>query len=266
MGSRSVQVAAGVGIVLAAILVVVSFGTSDESKGDTVSAGPVVVDVVDQAPTSEPSSEAVDQTEAAAVPEAPATDSVAPTEIPTIPAEDGSSQSPEPDAFVTPDFGVNKPFGNGASIPKLGPVPEITDISAWLNTDGSSFEEVRGEVTVIQFWTFGCYNCKNTIPNLQALYADQHENGLEIIGIHAHEFDREQVPENVEAAVIDLGVTWPVALDTNKTNFRAWQGSRRFWPRTYVIDSEGEIRFNHIGEGQYDELNRIVEALLAESA
>ena len=149
-------------------------------------------------------------------------------------------------------------------VPDLGPAPEIRNISGWLNTSGESFEEVRGEVTIVQFWTFGCSNCKATLPYLRDLYATRHDSGLEIIGIHAHEFDRERIPENVVAAVADLDVTWPVALDTDKTNFRAWQGSRRFWPRTYVIDSQGRIRFDHIGEGAYEELAATVDALLAE--
>lgn len=149
-------------------------------------------------------------------------------------------------------------------VPDLGPMPDIENISGWLNTDGSSFEEVRGPVTIVQFWTFGCFNCRNTLPHLQELYAARHADGLEIIGIHAHEFERERDPANVAQAVIDLGVTWPVALDTDKTNFVAWQGSPRFWPRTYVIDAEGRIRFDHIGEGAYDELAATVDALLAQ--
>jgi thiol-disulfide isomerase/thioredoxin len=149
-------------------------------------------------------------------------------------------------------------------VPDLGPMPDIENISGWLNTAGSSFEEVRGPVTIVQFWTFGCSNCRATLPHLQELYAARHADGLEIIGIHAHEFERERDPANVAQAVIDLGVTWPVALDTDKTNFVAWQGSPRFWPRTYVIDAEGRIRFDHIGEGAYDELAATVDALLAE--
>ncbi len=85
--------------------------------------------------------------------------------------------------------------------PDLGPVPEIVDISGWLNTDGTSFDEVRDTVTIVQFWTFGCHNCRATLPHLQELYAARHDDGLEIIGIHAHEFDRERDPANVAEAV-----------------------------------------------------------------
>ncbi len=150
--------------------------------------------------------------------------------------------------------------------PDLGPMPELVDISGWLNTDATNFDEVRSEVTIVQFWTFGCSNCKATLPHLQELYTKRHDEGLEIIGVHAHEFDHEREPDNVAEAVDDLGVVWPVALDTNKTSFVQWQGSPRYWPRTYVIDSENRIRFDHIGEGAYNELEATVEYLLAEQA
>lgn len=170
----------------------------------------------------------------------------------------GSSGNPNnPD---DPDEQSGETSDPGAP-PDLGPREDLVDISQWLNTSGDSFEDVRSEVTVVQFWTFGCSNCQATIPHLQDLYA-ANDDRVEIVGVHAHEFDRERDPANVDSAVDDLGVTWPVALDTNKTNFRSWQGSTRFWPRTYVIDSEDRVRFDHIGEGQYGELSATVGALL----
>lgn len=150
--------------------------------------------------------------------------------------------------------------------PDLGPVEELVDISGWLNTTGSTFEAVRGEVTIVQFWTFGCSNCRATIPHLQELYAARHDDGLEIIGVHAPEFDYERDPDNVAQAAEDLGVVWPIALDADKATFQAWQGWRRFWPRTYVIDTNDRIRFDHIGEGAYEELAGVVDQLLAASS
>ncbi len=117
----------------------------------------------------------------------------------------------------------------------------------------------------MQFWTFGCYNCKNTLPHLQALYADYGDLGMEIVGVHSPEFDREKDPEAISAAAADLGVTWPIALDTNKRNFFAWQGSPAYWPRTFVVDQDGRIRFDRIGEGAYDELERTVATLLSQA-
>ncbi len=145
---------------------------------------------------------------------------------------------------------------------QLGPSAELTDIDGWINSDATGLASYNGQVRIVQFWTFGCFNCKNTLPHLQDIYRQYQPEGLEIIGVHAPEFDYEADPSNVAKATVELGVTWPVALDTEKTNFRSWQESRRFWPRTYVLDQNGNIRFDHIGEGAYDELEATVAYLL----
>jgi len=146
--------------------------------------------------------------------------------------------------------------------PMLGQALSLTDLDGWLQTEIADLDELRGQVVVVWFWTFGCYNCKNTIPYLQDVYAEYHDRGLEIVGVHSPEFDYERDPESILAAAHDLGVTWPIALDTKRRNFHAWQGSPAYWPRTYVLDQDGLIRFDHIGEGGYDELEETVAALL----
>jgi thiol-disulfide isomerase/thioredoxin len=148
------------------------------------------------------------------------------------------------------------------ALPDLGPAPELVELDGWLQTDIDSLEDLRGKVVVIQFWTFGCHNCKATLPTLQALYAAHHGEDFEIVGIHSPEFSYEEVPDAIAAAADQLGVTWPIALDTAKRTFFHWQGSPAYWPRTYVLDRGGHIRFDHIGEGAYDELNQAVDALL----
>ena len=145
----------------------------------------------------------------------------------------------------------------------------LEDLDGWLQTDMTSLEDTRGKVTVVQFWTFDCFNCRNTLANMADLYA-RHGAGsgdLEIVGVHSPEFDYERDPDAISAAAVDLNVTWPIALDTEKQNFHDWQpGNRGFWPRTYVLDRDGNIRFDHIGEGAYDELNETVAALIADPA
>ena len=135
-------------------------------------------------------------------------------------------------------------------------------LDGWLQSDVESLEELRGKVVVVQFWTFGCINCKNTLDNLSALYDRHKGDDFEVVGVHAPEFEFEKDVEAIQEAAVDLGVTWPIALDTAKFNFFRWQGSRAWWPRTFVLDRDGVIRFDHIGEGAYDELNATVAALL----
>lgn len=151
---------------------------------------------------------------------------------------------------------------NRVDLPDLGPAQPLRDIDGWLQTEIDALEDLEGQVVVVQFWTFGCFNCKNTLPNLQALYSEHQGEAFEIVGIHSPEFAFEEDPEAVAAAAVDLGVTWPIALDTQKRTFFGWQGSPAYWPRTYVLDREGKVRFDHIGEGAYEELNQAVADLL----
>ena len=150
-------------------------------------------------------------------------------------------------------------------LPDRGPHLELRDIDGWLQSDVESLEELRGNVVAVQFWTFGCYNCTATLPHMQALYENYRSEGFEIVGIHAPEFEYEADVGNIEEAAADLGVTWPIVLDTEKRTFHHWQeGPRAYWPRIYLLDREGNIRYDHRGEGRYDEIDAAVQALLAE--
>ena len=153
------------------------------------------------------------------------------------------------------------------ALPDRGLHPELRSIDGWLQSDITSLEELRGQVVAVQFWTFGCSNCKATLPHMQQLYAEYHDQGFEIVGIHAPEFAYEAEVDNIAAAAEGLGVTWPIALDTQKRTFHFWQeGTRAFWPRTYLLDRDGHVRSDHIGEGRYAELDAAVAALLAEAS
>ncbi len=143
--------------------------------------------------------------------------------------------------------------------------PPLKEIDGWLQSDVTSLEELRGKVVIVEFWTFGCYNCKNRLPYTQDIYAAYRGQGLEIVGIHSPEFAYEKEVGAITAAMDELGVTWSVVLDTDRRTFREWQGSPAYWPRTYVLDRGGRVRFDHIGEGAYRALEDTVVALLAEA-
>ena len=143
--------------------------------------------------------------------------------------------------------------------------PPLVEVDGWLQSDVTSLEELRGKVVIVEFWTFGCYNCKNRLPYTQDIYAAYRDQGLEIVGIHSPEFAYEKEVDAITAAMDELGVTWPVVLDTDRRTFREWQGSPAYWPRTYVLDRGGRVRFDHIGEGAYRALEDTVVALLAEA-
>lgn len=177
----------------------------------------------------------------------------APAATDAEPAGDAPTAPPE---TTTTEPSIEEPENYG---PRL----DLVNLDGWRNTDNTSLGDFNGQVLIVEMWTFGCFNCQNRIPHTQALYAELEGENFDIIGVHAPEFDFEREIPRIEQAIVDLGVTWPVAIDTNKENFRAWQeGGRRFWPRTYVVDQNGDIRFDHIGEGDYEELADTVRYLL----
>lgn len=148
--------------------------------------------------------------------------------------------------------------------PMLGNALALTDLDGWLQSDVANLEELRGQVVIVQFWTFGCSSCKAVLPDMQAIYSGYHAERLEIVGVHSPEFSYEEDPDSILSAARDLGVTWPIALDTKRRNFHAWQGGRSYWPRTYVLDRSGLIRYDDIGGFPYEQLEDPVVALLNE--
>ena len=150
------------------------------------------------------------------------------------------------------NFNVSKPYD----------APEFTELQNWVNSKPLTLADLRGQVVLLNFWTFGCFNCQNTIPHIRDLYAKYHGQGFEIVGLHAPEFDYEKEAANVAKAVKKDRITWPVAQDNG---FKTWRRYKNgFWPSFYYLDRTGKVRYTHIGEGGYAEQDAVVAALLAE--
>ena len=148
------------------------------------------------------------------------------------------------------------------ALPDLGAMPSLEGGLGWINSEPISRESLQGKVSMIEIWTFACYNCLNALPHVKETAARYKDQGLITIGVHTPELPRERPRANVEAAVRKLGVTFPVVLDNN---FVIWKAFRnQYWPSVYLVDRKGRIRFHHDGEGQYQELDAAVASLLAE--
>lgn len=140
---------------------------------------------------------------------------------------------------------------------------EVSSPDAFINTDGITVKELIGKkVVLIDFWTYSCINCQRTTPYLNAWYEKYRDQGLEIIGVHTPEFEFEKKLENVAAAVKKFGIKYPVALDNDYSTWKSYRNN--YWPRKYLIDIDGFVVYNHIGEGAYEETERIIQRLLAE--
>ena len=151
----------------------------------------------------------------------------------------------------------------GLDLRDLGQAPELAGTTDWINSEPLTLASLRGKVVIVDFWTFECYNCVNTLPYVRDLYDKYHSQGLEIIGVHTPEFAVERVPANVQKATKDLGVTWPVVLDPDYKTWSAYNNG--YWPAFYFIDAKGHIRYTHIGEGNYDYNEKVVQQLLSEA-
>ena len=153
------------------------------------------------------------------------------------------------------------PVHSAADLPVLASaVPSLDGNKGWLNSPPLSPNDLRGKVVLYDFWTYSCINCLRTVPYLEALYAAYHSKGLEIVGIHSPEFDFEKDHGNVTQAVKDLGITWPVTFDDDMAVWRSF--GNQYWPAEYLADQSGRVRSTHFGEGDYDQKEDEVRALL----
>ncbi len=143
--------------------------------------------------------------------------------------------------------------------------PELKGINGYINTNSEEFkEQIKGKVVLYDIWTYSCINCQRTLPYLTAWDEKYSDKGLLIIGIHSPEFEFEKDINNVELAVEKFGIDYPVVLDNDKVIWQSFEN--RYWPRKYIADDEGYIRYDHIGEGAYDETEKVIQDLLKERA
>ncbi len=132
----------------------------------------------------------------------------------------------------------------------------------WINSEPLKLEALRGRVVVVDFWTFGCYNCQNTLPTLKNWDAKYRDKGLTIIGVHTPESGYEKDVDNIRNAVRERQLRYPVVTDLNGDTWRAYDIEA--WPTTVILDKQGRVRFTHIGEGAYEQMERVIQRLLAD--
>jgi cytochrome c biogenesis protein CcdA/thiol-disulfide isomerase/thioredoxin len=143
-----------------------------------------------------------------------------------------------------------------------GSFPGLDGAVSWLNSPPLSRNQLRGKVVVIDFWTYSCINCLRSIPFVEAWWEKYKDEGLVVIGVHTPEFAFEKDRANIEKAVTDLKITYPVAIDSNYEIWKAF--NNQYWPAHYFIDAQGTIRYHHFGEGKYAESEEVIQQLLKE--
>ena len=156
---------------------------------------------------------------------------------------------------------------SGLALPDLGLAPEFA-AGNWLNTRGGeplslADLDAKGRVVLVDFWTYTCINCIRTLPYIRAWDAEYRDRGLTVVGVHTPEFAFEKETGNVEGAIEDYGLDYPVVQDNERATWDAF--ANQYWPAKYLIDADGHVRYTHFGEGAYTETEAAIRSLLAEA-
>lgn len=161
---------------------------------------------------------------------------------------------------------ATKSVGKPSNLPVLGEAPDFVGNERWFNTANGeplTLKELRGKVVLVDFWTYTCINCIRTQPYIKSWHEKYKDKGLVIVGVHTPEFPFERKAKNVQDAIKQAGITYPVAQDNGYETWNAY--SNEYWPAHYLIDAKGRVRATHFGEGEYDRTEAQIRGLLAEA-
>jgi thiol-disulfide isomerase/thioredoxin len=169
---------------------------------------------------------------------------------------------PSASPIFTPDSKIISPESIARSQNQL---PEFQGISEWMNSPSPvTTKDLLGKVVLVQIWTLGCINCVRTLPYVTSWHKKYAAKGLQTIGIHTPEFPFERDSKNIRRAIAKHGITYPVGVDND---FQTWKAFKNeYWPHLFLADRQGIIRYDHIGEGAYDETEKKIRQLLGRGA
>jgi thiol-disulfide isomerase/thioredoxin len=142
--------------------------------------------------------------------------------------------------------------------------PELTLGGQWFNSEPIKLSELKGNVVLVDFWTYTCINCQRTFPYLASWWDKYKDQDFLIIGVHSPEFEFEKDAKNVQKAIEDFGLKYPIMQDNDFATWRSYKN--RYWPAKYLIDKNGQIRYTHFGEGAYDETEKMIQQLINEDS
>jgi cytochrome c biogenesis protein CcdA/thiol-disulfide isomerase/thioredoxin len=170
---------------------------------------------------------------------------------------------PNSPAVQSPVNNAPKPVA-ATDLPDLGAAADFTGITHWLNTPAPlKLADLKGKVVLVDFWTYSCINCIRTLPYVTGWYDKYKDQGFVVVGVHTPEFEFEKTTANVQNAINQFNIHYPVAQDNNYATWNAY--NNEYWPADYLVDAKGHVRVTHFGEGAYDETEMDIKALLTEA-
>ncbi|MBI1812313.1 redoxin domain-containing protein [Candidatus Peregrinibacteria bacterium] len=150
-----------------------------------------------------------------------------------------------------------------SDLPILGKAPELQGLGQWFNSDPLTIASLRGKVVLVHFWTFECINCIHTLPAIQGYWDKYREKPFVVLGVHTPEFTFEKSADHLRDAIKKDGLTYPVVQDNDFATWNAF--GNQYWPAAYIIDTQGTIRYEHFGEGEYETMDKAIHDLLGEA-
>ena len=137
---------------------------------------------------------------------------------------------------------------------------ELTGAGSWFNSAPLTLAGLQGKVVLVEFWARECINCIHVLPHTRELHDRYASDGLVVIGVHTPEYDEERDPAALQAAIRQYRIDWPVVADND---YKLWNAyGNRYWPALYLIDRHGTLVYSHFGEGNYEQIEQRVRALL----
>lgn len=149
--------------------------------------------------------------------------------------------------------------GNAATA-QTPAAPDFTGIDHWINSPPLTIAGLHGKVVLVDFWAYSCINCVRAMPHVEHLYETYRDKGLVVVGVHSPEFDFEKNPANVQDAVRRMGITYPIAMDSELGTWNAWHN--QYWPAEYLVDQNGQVIGHQYGEGGYLRMENAIRLLL----
>lgn len=141
--------------------------------------------------------------------------------------------------------------------------PEFSGITQWLNSEPLTMKQLRGKVILVDFWTYDCINCINTLSHVVQWHDKYKDKGLVVVGVHTPEYAFERKTENVRTALKRFDIRYPVAQDNRYATWNAY--NNRYWPAFYLVNKKGQVVYTHFGEGQYEQTEARIQQLLAQT-
>jgi thiol-disulfide isomerase/thioredoxin len=176
-------------------------------------------------------------------------------------------QTASPDSMAVPSSATKTGQSNTSPsqiVTSANQLPEFQGISEWMNSSPLVTKDLLGKVVLVQIWTFACINCQRTLPYVVSWNQKYAAQGLQTVGVHTPEFAFERDSKNIRAAIAKHKITYPVAVDNDFQTWKAYKNE--YWPHLFLADRQGIIRYDHIGEGAYDETEKKIQQLLGSAA